>query len=155
MNISDFVNGPSHLMKTWKSLRTKLTTDLTDYQQLENVLNFWSNAPISTITSDWNDAESWIEPWTFIHNNKFDESSRAVGMFFSLLLSHDGRWTTDRLSLVCITNQTITTPRIILEIDNRLILNLEYRAVVDHCTSSPNYTIHTRYDYQTARYSML
>jgi|FreactcultureFD7_1027221.scaffolds.fasta_scaffold16157_2 hypothetical protein len=151
-----FMNDNSKsFMSCWKELRKNLTDDLSDIQHLELVTQFWSNAPISVRTLDWDDPGSWPDPWTFIHNNRFDESAVSVGMFYTLLLSRDSRWLGNRLQLILVSDQTRAIQRIILSVDNRWLLNLEYQKVINNQTVAKTYNIQQIYDYQDNHYFLL
>jgi hypothetical protein len=142
-----FADSPATLMEHWRSLRRSLTNDLSDIVHMEMVTKFWSHAPLQKRGIDWDSPTSWPDPWTLLHNRDFDDSSISLGMFYTLLLSKDGRWSTDRLALKLINAPTLQIQKIILEIDHRWILNLEYNRVNDGDRSEQWYYIQREYDY--------
>jgi hypothetical protein len=143
MHISEFVNGIS-LMQAWKKCRSNLTADRSDQQHLQSVIEFWTKCPLSTRILDWDRPETWLDPWSFIHNNKFDESAISLGMFYTLLLAQDKRWTAERLQLILAKDDARQFQGIILEIDKQWWLNLEYNTI----TTNKDFFVQQRYTYQ-------
>jgi len=145
-----FINNSSKIfMNCWKELRKKLINDLSDQEHLRLVNNFWSKVAISVRVIDWDCPETWQDPWQFINDFKFDESSAALGMFYTLLLSEDKRWTTDRLRLVLAKDPIQSIQRIILEVDKKWILNLEYNRLLDMDVIQKPYSVQRVYIYDT------
>lgn len=126
-----FLYGSKHLIKSWKTLRKQLTDELTDIEHLKLVVDFWSFAPISFISLNWDEPENWLDPWQLVNSQMFDESSISLAMFYTLLLSNDNRWNKDRLSLILIKDSKRHIQRIVLKVDDRYYLNLDYKLVVD------------------------
>ena len=143
-----FINSNSKcFMNFWKELRKKLTIDLSDQLHLEMVTNFWSQSPISTRAIDWDAPHLWPNPWELINDFKFDESSVALGMFYTLMLSHDQRWTLDRMELMLVKDHVRQIQQIILKVDNQWLLNLEYNSVLDSKKITNNYIVQQRYSF--------
>lgn len=131
-----FLHGSKHLLKSWRTLRQQLTNELIDTEQLKLVVKFWSLAPLSFISLNWDDPTNWPDPWQLIHSQMFDESSISLAMFYTLFLSKDGRWATNRLSLILAKDSQRQIQRIILKVDDRYYLNLDYNFVVDSTSTS-------------------
>lgn len=144
---SPFIHGSDSSLKSWKELRKSLSTEMTDMGQLKTVVSYWSKAPIMARSLNWDTPKDWPDPWKLIFDGDFDESSIALGMFYSLLLSGDGRWTTDRLSLLLILDRDRQAQRLVLKVDCRWLLNLDYGSVVDCASSNNTFFVQQRYLY--------
>ena len=127
--ISPFLQGSKILLKNWKDLRKNLTSNHSDYEQLNIVVNFWSNAPTSIRILDWDYCTLWPDAWQLIHSNNFDESAISLGMFYTLILGEDERWTSDRCSLNLIKDDIRSQQKIVLRIDNKWLMNYEYKKI--------------------------
>jgi len=149
-----FINGPQHLMKSWKRLRATLSSDLNDQDHLKMVIGFWSHAPISTRMLDWNDPAAWPDAWNLIHLSNFDESSVALAMFYTLLLSNDQRWNDERLSLILVKDSVKEIQKLVLMVDQKWILNLDYNTILDACSPMPGFTVQQRYSYDGKLHSI-
>lgn len=128
--ISPFLQGSKILLKSWKDIRKTLTGDKNDYEQLKIVVDFWSKAPTSMRILDWDDCSSWPDAWMLMHSNEFDESAISLGMFYTLLLGDDERWTHDRCVLKLIKDDRHSQQKIVLEIDNKWLMNFEYKKIL-------------------------
>jgi len=142
-----FINGLPHLMKSWKSIRSQMTNDLSDIDHLKMVCEFWSSAPISKRTLNWDNPEEWPDPWKLIANMEFDESSISLGMKYTLELSKDSRWNSNRCSLMLIKDNIIHIQGIVLLIDNKWLLNYDYKSIINIENNPQNYIIQQRYSY--------
>ena len=127
--LSPFLQGSKTLLKIWKDLRSQLSSDKTDYQHLEMVMNFWSYAPVATRILDWDNCESWPDPWQLIHSNEFDESAISLGMFYTLILAEDERWNYDRCNLQLIKDDVNSQQKIVLSVDDKWLMNFEYKKI--------------------------
>lgn len=128
--ISPFLQGSKTLLKLWKELRQQLTQDKTDHQHLQLVTNFWSRTPVGVHALDWDDCSTWPDAWLLMHQNEFDDSAVALGMFYTLILSDDDRWTPDRCQLQLIKDDVHSQQKIVLQIDNTWLMNFEYKKIV-------------------------
>lgn len=149
-----FMNGSAHLMREWKTLRKSLDSSLSDLEHLSLVNEFWSKAGIQSRFLDWDSPEKWLDAWVLINSMDFDESSIALGMFYTLLLCEDQRWTPDRLKLMLIRDQQRSVQRIILEIDRQWLMNLDYRSIVEIETNTNGYMIQQKYSYDGKHHSL-
>lgn len=145
--LSPFLQGSKTLLKLWKDLRRQLNLDKTDYQHLKLVTDFWSNAPIGPRVLDWDNCASWPDAWMLMHQNEFDESAISLGMFYTLILSDDERWTTDRCQLKLIKDDVRSQQKIILEIDNKWLMNFEYKKITTVNSSKENYFMQQLYSF--------
>lgn len=150
-----FTSGSQHLMQAWKRLRAALSSTLSDHDHLTMVTDFWSHSPISPRMLDWNDPASWPDAWSLIHLSNFDESSVALAMFYTLSLSNDQRWNDGRLSLILIKDSVREIQRLVLMVDQKWILNLDYNTILDACAPMPGFTVLQRYSYDGKTHSVL
>lgn len=131
-----FLHGYKHLMKSWKILREQINNEIDDFEQLKLVTTFWSLAPLSIRALDWDKPETWPDPWQLIHSQSFDESAISLAMFYTLLLSKDKRWNTNRLALILVKDSQRHIQKIVLKVDDRWFMNLDYNFVVDSKSTS-------------------
>lgn len=132
-----------------------MTKELSDLDHLTMVCRFWSKAPLGPHVVDWDQPSMWPDPWQLVSSVEFDESSVALAMFYSLLLSEDTRWENDRLKLMLVRDQYRSVQRIILEADNRWLLNLDYNTVIDTDAVGVSYHIQQRYAYNGKLHSVI
>jgi len=147
-------SGGSQSLKSWKNIRRKLTSDLSDIEHLIHVVNFWSQCPISRRFLDWDKPEQWLDPWQLMHQNNFDECAISLGMFYTLLLSADGRWNSERLKLMLFKNQHEQFQGIVLEVDRKWLLNYEYNTVCNRLLVNSGFSIQQRYAYDNGQFSI-
>lgn len=145
--MSPFLQGSKTLLKLWKELRLELSHDKDDYQHLQLVTNFWRHAPVSLRILDWDNCSSWPDPWLLIHQNEFDDSAVSLGMFYTLILSTDERWTIDRCQLQLIKDDLHSRQKIILQIDNKWLMNFEYNKIVAVNDSADSFFVQQRYEF--------
>ena len=146
-------SGGSQSLQSWKNIRKKLTADLNDIEHLIHVVNFWSQCPISRRFLDWDKPEQWLDPWHLMHQNNFDECAISLGMFYTLKLSTDGRWDSERLQLMLIKNPQEQFQDIVLQVDDRYILNYEYNTVYEKINLSSASIIQQQYSFSNNRFS--
>lgn len=126
-----FLENPSILRKEWKAVRSKLTADLSDYQHLEIVVNWWSRCPLSKQWLDYDNESTWPDPWELITTKNLDYSAIALGMEYTLLLGTDERWTADRVQICLASDTERTMQHLIVLVDNTWILNAYYGQIVE------------------------
>lgn len=124
-----FFENFSHLRKDWKALRTSLTTDLSDQQHLEKVVAWWSKAPVSRDWLNWDDPSTWPDPWELISTKNLDNSAISLGMCYTFLLGEDSRWTNSRVFLRLVCDRERTMQHLVVDIDNKFVLNFDYSKV--------------------------
>ena len=148
-----FIEAPKSIINEWKSMRRCLTNDISDYNQLTIVVNFWSQAPtMSQHLLDWDNPKNWPDPWNIINDNKYDEDMIALGMFYSLNYSQCGRWE-NRIQLALVSDQEKTFQHLAIIVDNHYILNVQYNSIVE--ISMQHFTIHQKYQYQDKIHSIV
>jgi len=142
-----FLNGPKHLGSKWRDLRSNLKEGKTDLEHLSLVVDFWSKAPIVNPFLNWDDTTTWLDPWELISEMTFDISSIALGMEYTLLLSDDQRWTSDRLKPCLINLKDRSHQYIVLVVDDRYVLNHSYNMVIHIDDALKDFVITQRYAY--------
>lgn len=148
-----FINGKKFLPKSWRNLRSCLTSDLGDTVHLSMVCDFWKQAPVRARILDWDSPSSWPDPWTMMHEADFDESSIALGMFYTLLLSEDQRWIPDRVKILLIRDRTMEIQRLVLLVDDRWLMNLDHGVIMEKDRIMPHLLVQQRYQYDGKSHS--
>lgn len=142
-----FLSGPKQFNQSWRSLRDQLTTDKTDVEQLQTVINYWASAPTVGQFLDWANPSTWPDPWELMSSRNFDASALSLGMQYTLLLGIDGRWTPDRLRLALVVLSDRSSQYITLIVDNHYLLNFRYKTVVELNSVSNEFAIQHYYTY--------
>lgn len=143
--MNPFLMSKEDRLKVWREFRLKsLDKDMTDYEQLEMVVEWWSQAPIVNRLLDPYDCSQWPTGWELMHEGDVCKSSRALGMEQSLLL-REGRWTEDRLKLLLINDDEDVY--LVLSVDNRWLLNYRHNHIFDY-TAAKNVNILETYVFQ-------
>jgi len=153
MTNSDNFGNSTALLNSWKQLRLSMTHDQTDQEHLDKVVEFWSHAPISLHVLDWDQPHLWPNAWNLMYQNKFDENAVALGMFYSLIYSSDRRWNSQRIEICLINSTPKNYQGLILEVDDRWLLNVEYNRLIDSTKNSRDYIVQQTYDYENNRYT--
>lgn len=111
------------------------------------VCDFWAMAPMVNQYLDYTSPSTWPTPWELITEKRFDSSSIALGMEYTLLLGQDGRWTGDRLELdlICTADRSMQT--LVLIVDKTHLLNYAYRLVIPLADEVGGFEIQERYRY--------
>ena len=111
-------------LTAWKQFRATLETSNTPF---EDVASFWSSAPfVSPYLNPQNPTE-WPDPWTLIVNGHFDELAIVVGMLYTIKLTQ--RFMNSQLEIHTSTSPEEKDPIYMLIIDNKYVINYEYRTV--------------------------
>lgn len=150
-----FLNGPKQAIHAWRNFRAQLTNDKSDFDHLQMVSDFWAKAPLVTPYLDWDGPDRWPDPWELVSERKFDPSSVALGMEYTLLLSEDGRWSNGRLQLLLSESTDRTRQHLILLVDDRHVLNYYYNLVSDIDHVSKDFVIQQRYAYINKKHHVI
>lgn len=142
-----FLGGPKHLAAKWRDLRSSLTDDKTDIEHLSAVAEFWSKAPIVNPFLNWDDTKTWSDPWELISEMTFDVNSIAIGMEYTLLLSSDQRWSSDRLKPSLAYLKDRSNQYMVLIADDRYVLNHAYNMVIHLDDGLKDFVITQQYAY--------
>lgn len=95
--------------------------------QLQEVVDFWSKAPLAVMAYDPEKLNEYPTPWEMMTENDWCRNSIAIGMEFTLRLSG---WNADRLKIKMIRDYDVSDQKLILEVDGKYFLNYEHGAVV-------------------------
>ena len=140
-----FLELPKKILQEWKNLRRQLVTDLSDEVHLSSVTNFWSQSPVMCRhLIDWDNPQSWPDPWNMINDNSYDDDMIALGMFYTLIYAEDNRWQ-GRVYLALASDIEKTFQHLVVVVDNQQLLNVQYNDIVEY--SPKQITIHQRYQY--------
>lgn len=121
-----FLLHPTELRHQWRELRKTLTTDMSDEQQFQTVIDWWKSAPLSNRVIDYTDCSTWPDPWELIENKDFDFNTISLCMFYTLLYSDEHRWTPDKLSLVVVVNRKNSTEQLVCVVNNSWLLGYRH-----------------------------
>lgn len=111
--------SPDEQLSEWKLLREEIKT-LDDATALQRVADYWSRAPLDKMAYDPEDQNEWPSPWEMIMAHSWCPYSVAIGMEFTLRL---GGWNPDRMKLKLIRDYDICDQRMVLVVDDKLVLN--------------------------------
>jgi hypothetical protein len=124
MSVNPFLTAPEERLSRWKVFRRSLH-GLETTEQLAQVAEFWSKAPLGPRAYDPYDASCWLTPWEMIHHNQWCRSSVAIGMENTLRLSGID---SNRLCLRLITD-AIYDALLVLIVDDSFVLNYDWGSV--------------------------
>ena len=143
--------GKKTILKSWKNLRSSLLPTDDDIFYLKKTVNWWSHAPLSKNVIDWDRPAEWPDPWQMLYTGNFDESCLALGMFYTLILADYPRWDLNQLELVLVLDKIRQLQHIVLDVDDRWLLNLEYNSVIDKKTNGQKLLIQNKYRYNNQK----
>jgi hypothetical protein len=110
----------------WKRFRDSLEVSQTPF---EDVANLWANAPfVSPYLNPTNSAE-WPDPWHLILDGKLDDLAICLGMLYTLKLTQRFMDTNFEIHTSMFPDKEELSYMLI--VDNKHVLNLEYKNVVD------------------------
>lgn len=123
----------------WREFRNNLETSQTAFQ---DVAELWSRAPLVNPYLDPSRSQSWPDPWHLIIDNRYDDLAIVLGMYYTLKL------TQRFIDLDYVIHTSVLpenkTPCYFLVVDCNIVLNLEYRTVLNVTDiSAPNKIIWT------------
>jgi hypothetical protein len=109
----------------WRSFRQNLEGK-PETEQLENIAEWFGQAPLSTFVLDFDRPDTWITPWEIMSEGDFCTTAIAYMMEQTLLLLG---WAPERLRLIYVRNMQIQDQMMILLVDDKYALNYEHKAV--------------------------
>ena len=116
--------SPSTRLSQWREFRKGLDTDNT--QEVCNiVIDWWKMAPISKISIDPVDSNTWPTPWEMLHSGDFCENSLALGMSYTIYYANE----TIPNELLYVTDRKNSTQKLCAWIDNKYLLNYEHGGI--------------------------
>ena len=142
--MNQFLQDPTTILANWRQFR-KTLNQLSEQEQLAHAFDFWRPVPImSSRQIDWDAPETWPDPWQMIAANRFDESSVALGIFYTLLYMPDTVWQ-DRIYLALISDQTRSFQSLAVIIDNCYVACLPYQEIVGFTADDCDFRMHQSY----------
>lgn len=109
----------------WRNFRQQLETSETPF---EDLANFWANAPFVNPYLNPDNPKGWPDAWHLVLDDKYDDLGVALGMFFTLKLTKRFIETYCEIHMSMLPNEK--APRYSLIVDNKWVLNWEYKTVV-------------------------
>jgi len=139
-----FLLDPATIQTEWRQFR-KTLTQLPEKEQLEQTFEFWRSVPImSSRQLDWDAPETWPDPWQMIAANKYDESSVALAIFYTLMYATDTVWA-NRIYLSLISDQSSAFQSLAVIIDNCYVACLPYQEILEFSNETANFRLHQSY----------
>lgn len=111
-------------LAAWKQFRDTLETCTTPW---EDVAEFWSHAPFVSPYLDYQNPNSWPDPWHLILDSRLDQLAIALGMLYTIKLTQ--RFASIPCDIYRI-KQSQKEYCYALVVDNQFVLNYEYNWVV-------------------------
>lgn len=81
-------------LAAWVKFRESLETSI---DPLQDVINFYSTIPVTTMNCDPWDRDTWLNPWELLHENEYCEYCILLGMCYTLQLTD--RFSTDEFEI--------------------------------------------------------
>lgn len=150
--VNPFLVHPRDRLKAWRHLRESCCQGMDDVGYLSKVAEFWGHAPISSPYLDYTDPGTWPDAWILIDSNDFDLNAIGLGMFYTLVLASDQRWV-HRTQLMYIRNYNQSTERLVVVVDDVLVLNYQHGSPSRWPLEDPIMIMH-RYIYHPATRSI-
>jgi len=113
-------------LTAWKEFRDSLETSDTP---LEDVAMLWSQAPFVSPYLNPDTPSEWPDPWHLVLDLRLDDLAIALGMLYTIKLTQRFKGTICEIHTSMFQNEKY--PRYCLVVDNKSVLNLEYRTVLD------------------------
>lgn len=115
-------------LSDWKEFRKHLPT-LDRKTQLEELVSYWSKAPLLKHHIDAYDLGNAPSPWEMIAQGDWCRDAVAVGMEFTLRLSG---WDSDQLNLVFIKDYDLSEQVLLLKLDSGETLNYCFGEITEY-----------------------
>lgn len=109
----------------WRAFRQQLEISDTPF---EDLADFWSAAPFVNQYINPNSPKSWPDPWHLILDDRYDDLGVALGMLYTVKLTQ--RFMDTHCEIHTSTLSNDKTPRYSLVVDNKWVLNWDYKEVV-------------------------
>lgn len=109
----------------WRNFRLQLETS---NNPLQEVAEFWGNAPFVNQYLNPDNTKGWPDAWHLVLDDKYDDLGVALGMLYTVKLTQ--RFMNTPCEIHTSTPLKETTPRFMLVVDGEWILNWEYKSVI-------------------------
>ena len=116
--------SPTARLSQWREFRKGLDTDNTQ-EGCNTVIDWWKMAPLSKMTINPVDSNTWPTPWEMLHSGDFCESSLALGMSYTIYYANE----TIANELLYVTDKKNSTQKLCAWINNKYLLNYEHGAI--------------------------
>jgi hypothetical protein len=113
-------------LAAWKQFRDSLESS---ENPLLDVAEFWSQAPFVSPYLDPNNPAKWPDPWHLVLDLHLDDLAIALGMLYTIKLTQRFMDTSCEIHMSILPDKK--EPSFLLVVDNKHVLNLEYKNVVD------------------------
>lgn len=112
-------------LASWKEFRNSLETS---EHPLEDVAKLWASAPFVSPYLDPKNPAEWPDPWHLILDLRLDELAIALGMLYTIKLTHRFMDTKCEIHTSMLPDKK--EPSYVVVVDDLHVLNLEYKSVV-------------------------
>jgi hypothetical protein len=112
-------------LAAWKQFRDTLETSKTPF---EDVAELWSLAPFVSPYLNYQNPNSWPDPWHLVLDSRLDDLAIALGMLYTIKLTE--RFANTRCDIYRVKAPSTETYSYALVVDNQYVLNYEYNRVV-------------------------
>jgi hypothetical protein len=112
-------------LAAWKQFRDSLENSTTPW---EDVAELWSRAPFVNPYLDYQNPDSWPDPWHLILDSRLDQLAIALGMLYTIKLTE--RFADTNCKIYRVKEPSAKEYRYVLAVDNQFVLNYEYNQVV-------------------------
>ena len=110
----------------WKRFRDSLEQS---ENPLMDVAEFWSHAPFVSPYLDSKNPSEWPDPWHLVLDSRLDDLAICLGMLYTLQLTRRFMGSSFEIHTSMFPKEK--TSKYFLVVDNKYVLNLEYKNVVD------------------------
>ena len=103
-------------LKIWRDFR--LTLEGSD-EPFEDTIEFWNNAPLSSIAADPYDKTTWPTPWEMIEENRYCDFTKILAIYYTLQLTD--RFSSSRFEIHITLDEKKSAIKYLLFVDNMTI----------------------------------
>lgn len=111
-----FDKNPEDRLRAWVAFRNTLETSDTP---LQDVVEFYSSAPLVAIQVDPYNKETWPDPWELLNDNKYCDFAKILGIASTLKLTD--RFTDVPMMIHIFTDRENSELKYLLIIDKNVI----------------------------------
>lgn len=112
-------------IKAWRSFRLTLEETISPF---EDTIEFWNNAPLSSIAADPYDKTTWPTPWEMIEENRYCDFTKILAIYYTLQLTD--RFSSSRFEIHITLDEKESVIRYLLFVDN-LTIGYYYNKSID------------------------
>jgi hypothetical protein len=112
-------------IKAWRTFRLTLEETISPF---EDTIEFWNNAPLSSIAADPYDKTTWPTPWEMIEENRYCDFTKILAIYYTLQLTD--RFSSSRFEIHITLDEKESVIRYLLFVDN-LTIGYYYNKSID------------------------